>query len=183
MRQITIFGVILISTMSYSQIPQPVDLNITNITQDNTNWCWAAVAQQIINWQKGYSPSQCQLVANTYNADVNYCCQNPQAFDRTGTMQQIQSLIYAYGGHYSSVAAPTDPLILYQALSRQRPIIIFLQTTPYVGHFIVLRGMEWVQTPYGYQPVVYINDPMQHFTQPIYFSQLVPLWRYAIVVY
>ena len=58
-----------------------------------------------------------------------------------------------------------------------------VQTTPYVGHVVVIRGMEWTLTPYGFEPVLYINDPMEYFTRPIPFRQIARFWRAAIVIY
>jgi hypothetical protein len=166
-----------------SSIPRPIDLGIQNITQQTDSWCWAATAQQVIYWLRGNTPPQCQLVANAFNANVQYCCNYPQACNSPGYMQQIQSLILAYGGHYSTISPPANEMAVYQTLSQGKAIVLFLQTTPYVGHFVVVRGMEWVPTQFGYQALLYINDPMSYYTQPIPFNKLLSIWRAAIVVY
>ncbi|CAG0988570.1 hypothetical protein FLAV_02174 [Flavobacteriales bacterium] len=188
MKKAILTTVILTCFMNFSfgqvgQLPQPVDLGIQNITQQTSSWCWAATAQQVIYWLKGNAPPQCQLVANAFNANVQYCCTYPQACNSPGYMQQIQGLILAYGGHYSSISPPANEMAVYQTLSQGKAIVLFLQTTPYVGHFVVLRGMAWVPTQFGYQSVLYINDPMSYFTQPVSFNQLLTIWRAAIVVY
>jgi hypothetical protein len=47
----------------------------------------------------------------------------------------------------------------------------------------VLRGMAFAQNGYGQtEPVLYINDPMAYFTQPVPFSALMPIWLEALVV-
>ena len=172
---------------SYGQIlqniPQPIDLGIRNIPQQTSSWCWAATAQQIIFWLRGYAPAQCELVAHAFGANPLVCCTNPQAYNAPGNLAQIQELILAYGGHYSSIAPPANAMALYQTLAQGKAIVLFLQTTPYIGHFVVLRGLAWVPTLFGYQAVLYINDPMSYFTQPISFYRLQGLWRAAIVVY
>lgn len=170
--------------LSFGQagLPQPVDLGIQNIPQQTSSWCWAATAQQIIFWLTGNAPNQCQLVATAYNANPLVCCNNPQACNAPGNLQQIQGLILAYGGHYSAISPPANEMALYQTLAQGRAIILFLQTTPYVGHFVVLRGMAWMPTQFGAQAVLYINDPMAYFTQPVPFSQLMTIWGAAIVV-
>ena len=43
--------------------------------------------------------------------------------------------------------------------------------------------MEWVPTAFGAQPVLYVNDPMGYFTQPIPFANLAQYWMSAIVVH
>lgn len=168
---------------AYAQIPGPVDLGIENITQETSYWCWAAVSQQVIYWLQGDSPEQCELVARAYDQSSDYCCDNASACNVAGNLQQIQFLIRTYGGRYSSLALPANPMILYNTLLSNRAVILFLQTTPFIGHFVVLRGMEFLPTPSGPVPVLYINDPMSYFTQPVPFVNLIPMWRAAIVVY
>lgn len=167
----------------FAQIPPPVDLGIQNKLQEQTAWCWAAVAQEIIFWANSSAPSQCDLVAAVKSFDPNICCQQPSACNTTGNLQEIQFLIARFGGQYSSIAPPANPDILYNTLCQGKAVILFLQTTPYVGHFVVLRGMEWVNSAYGPLPYFYINDPMSYFVQPITFPQLISVWRAAIVVY
>jgi hypothetical protein len=47
---------------------------------------------------------------------------------------------------------------------------------------VVLRGMAWQQTPYGMQPVLFINDPMAYFTQPVPFDNIARYWEAALVI-
>lgn len=161
----------------------PVDLHIQNITQQTIAWCWAAVAQQIIYWKRSYSPDQCELVAIAYNSNAQYCCTYPQACTVTGTLEQIQGLIMYYGGSYSAITPPADPYTLYQTLASGSAVILAIQSSPYSGHVVVVRGMEWMQTQWGVQPVLYINDPMEYFTKPVPFYDLLGYWQAAIVVY
>lgn len=161
----------------------PVDLYIQNITQQTLTWCWAAVAQQIIYWKRNYSPNQCELVAIAYNANAQYCCSYPQACAVTGSLEQIQALIMYYGGSYSAITPPADPYSLYQTLAAGSAVILAIQSSPYSGHVVVVRGMEWQQTQWGLQPVLYINDPMSYFTKPVSFYDLLGYWQAAIVVF
>jgi hypothetical protein len=99
-------------------------------------------------------------------------------------MAQVKYLIEVFGGRYSAYAPPTDPLTLYRTLAAGNPVILKLRTrkTDYF-HVVVLRGMSFEPTRYGgVEPVLYINDPASYFTKPITFSELVPLWRDALVV-
>jgi hypothetical protein len=167
-----------------AQVPPPVDLGIQNIPQETPVWCWAAVAQQIIFASRGPNgtPPQCGLVAIASNAPPQYCCQQPTPCMRTGHLQEIQGLILHFGGRLSSLAPPADPMTVYQTLASRRPIIMAVQSSPYSGHVVVIRGMAWVSTPMGIQPVLYVNDPMGFFTQPVPFINILPYWRAAIVV-
>lgn len=51
-----------------------------------------------------------------------------------------------------------------------------------MGHVVVLRGMGFMPTPYGLEPVLDINDPMSLYTHPVPFSNILGMWQSAIVV-
>jgi hypothetical protein len=168
-----------------AQLPPPVDLGIQNIPQDTDVWCWAAVSQQIIMALRGpaSTPPQCALVAVSSNVPPQACCANYALCRRTGALQEIQRLILQFGGHFSSIAPPADPITIYQTLRSGKAIIMSVQASPMMGHVVVIRGMVWVATPMGPQAVLLINDPMAFFTQPVPFTQLLQYWNAAIVVY
>ena len=188
MKMLAFFLALTLSLLSISpvraQVPPSVDLGIQNIPQETPLWCWAAVAQQIIFALRGPNgtPPQCGLVAIASNAPPQYCCQMPTPCMRTGHLQEIQGLILHFGGHPSSIAPPTDPMTIYRTLASRRAIIMAVQTSPFSGHVVVIRGMAWVPTPMGVQPVLFVNDPMGFFTQPIPFMDILPYWSAAIVV-
>lgn len=163
-------------------LPAPVDLGIPNILQETDLWCWAAVAQQIITWRTGTSPPQCALVARAFGADIRFCCTNRAACRTVGYLPQIQQLIAEFGGLFSAIAPPTDPLTLYRTLLSRRPVILALHATPLVGHVVVLRGMSFMQTTYGVVGILLVNDPMSFFVQPVVFQNLLPYWSAAVVV-
>jgi hypothetical protein len=163
--------------------PPPINLGIQNISQETLMWCWAAAAQQIIYWKTGMSLPQCNLVAQAKGAHPNVCCSNFQNCLVPGNFNDIQSLLFQNGAGYSSLSLPANPMILYNTLAANRAVILFLNK-PFqnIGHFVVLTGMEWVNDPiYGLVPVVYINDPMAYYTQPLAFNNLIGLWQAAIV--
>lgn len=180
------------SRVANAQVPPPVDLGIQNISQQTQVWCWVAVVEQIAHWRAQtpipQSPHQCELVSRANNFQQPYCC-NPQgnqqlirACHRTGHTSEIIGLLNLTSGGYAALAPPTDPMTLYNTLASGRPIIMQVKTSPYAGHVVVLRGMAWVNTPFGVQPVLLINDPLAFFTQPVPFQQLLPYWQSAIVV-
>ncbi|MBT9447595.1 MAG: hypothetical protein IV086_18010 [Hyphomonadaceae bacterium] len=166
-------------------IPPPVDLPIENLRQETEVWCWAAVSQQIIAASRGQqsTPAQCALVAMANGVEPGVCCNGyNQQCVRTGSLEQIQALIAQFGGRYSGFAEPTDPMTLYRTLAGGHAVILALQTGPQMNHVVVLRGMSFVQTQGGVEPVLHINDPMQVYTQPVPYRQLVQAWRKAIVI-
>lgn len=171
------------TAMAVAQL-QPVDLPIQNIRQETPVWCWAAVAQQIINYTQGpgQTPSQCALVALAYGAHPAACCDgNPRCWV-TGSLPQIQSLIGYFGGRYSNLAPPADPMTLYRTLASRKPIILLVSSGAMSSHVVVLRGMHFMPVPGGFEAVLYVNDPLGYYTQPVLFSQLRRIWIGAIVV-
>lgn len=187
MRRFRSFVLVLllqIPAAAMAQVPPPVDLPIPNIPQQTQVWCWAAVAQQIIHATVGpaRTPDQCALVAMAYGAHPAMCCNgNPQCVV-TGSLPQIQYLIGQFGGRYSSLAPPADPMTLYRTLASGRAVILLVRSGYAASHVVVLRGMSFVPGPYGYEAVLHINDPMRYYTQPVLFSQLMGIWMGAIVV-
>lgn len=187
--------VILLCVFSFSanaqQYPIPVHLNIANIPQETTTWGWVAVAQQIIFAIQGNNtPPQCAMVSIANNTRPEACCNQlgkwngNQACLVRGHLTQIQNLILHFGGHYSNTAPPTDPLTIYNTLRSNRPIIMFVKQSAYqqVGHFVIITGMQWVNTGFGFQPILYINDPVGFMTQPVPFANIAQFWQAAIVV-
>ena len=187
MKKILIFLLLItFSAKVYPQnLPPPVNIPIQNITQETQVWCWAAVAQQIIYSLNGpmNTPPQCALVAMANGAHPQACCggYNPQCV-RTGSIPQIQGLISHFGGRYSLYSPPADPMTLYRTLSSGSPIILEVRTGLQNSHVVVLRGMQFVQSRFGIEALLYINDPLSYFTQPVPFSQIAPIWMSSIVV-
>ncbi|MEM1437335.1 MAG: papain-like cysteine protease family protein [Pseudomonadota bacterium] len=166
------------------QLPPPVDLPISNIPQETGVWCWAAVAQQIIMATRGPqgTPPQCALVARAYGQHPASCCGDPRNCTVTGQLPQIQELIAEFGGRASSIEMPADPMTVYNTLAAGKAIILAVKSSPYAGHVVVLRGMAWMPTPYGVQPMLLINDPMAYYTQPMPFAQVARIWESAIII-
>lgn len=160
-------------------------LPIPNILQETPVWCWAAVSEQIVLSLRGRAatPRQCAMVAVAKNASPAYCCQYPMSCAVTGELGDIQNLILYFGGSTSSIALPTDPLTLYGTLASGHPIIMQLQINQGgMAHVVVIRGMAIVPSEWGPRAFLFINDPLQIYTQPIPFENIVPLWKAAIVV-
>ena len=114
----------------YRSLP-PVDLNIPNIRQETQVWCWAAVAQQIINVSGRRSPPQCALVAMANGQYPSACCPYNPTCIRPGSLVQIQQLIANWGKRYNELQRPTDPYALYEQLRQGRPLVLAVRSTPY----------------------------------------------------
>ncbi len=121
--------------------PPPIDIPIQNNLQNTNVWCWAAVAQQIIQFKNGAinTPQQCAMVALSKNAPIPYCCSNFNNCAITGSLTEIQALLHYFGGSFSSYSPPTDPMSLYYTLAQNKPVIMQISTVP-----------RWI--PFQYEP-------------------------------
>jgi len=177
-----------VATEAKQYVPPPIDLGIQNIPQETQVWCWATVAQQVIMWKRGpaNTPPQCAMVAIANNAPPQTCCNQTARYNGnpachiTGSTQQIQWLIANFGGSYSSLNPPANPMVLYNTLRSGRPIILQLQSTPFAGHVVVVRGMFFQ----GGVPYLIVNDPYGWGTlsQPVPFQNILHMWAAAIAV-
>lgn len=170
------------SAQSFGALPPPVDLEIRNIRQETDSWCWAAVAQQVIEKQRGKSPPQCALVAMANGQMPSFCCSNPARCRVAGTLGQIQRLIRNFGQQSTAIAPPTDSHTLYRTLQAGRPIILAIRNSRYDGHVVVLTGMTWYAGEKGPVAVLHINDPLGVIAERLFFDDLLPRWEAAIVV-
>lgn len=164
-----------------NQLP-PVSLPIANELQQQPNWCWVATTRQVLvslpNGPRQSTPPQCALAAAALGTSAALCCGNPAACDFPGSPQQQQLLLAAYGGRSSTIAPPTDPITLYQAIRAGYGVILFIRGSGRVGHVVVLRGMYWQAGI----PYVVVNDPLQYFVAAVPFQELLQFWQAALVV-
>lgn len=73
-------------------------------------------------------------------------------------------------------------MTLYNTIASGHAVIVQLRTGLQSTHVVVIRGMSFMYTQMGVQPVLHINDPMALYTQPVLFSEIEPIWMDAIVV-
>lgn len=165
--------VILKSTISFSQAP-PVFVPVQNITQQNPAWCWAAVTEQILMWQKHSSPKQCDIVAQFAKELKDNCCENPSICNSPGSLNQIQVAFNKLGVKYSGLLPPPNYQSLYDVISSNHAIILAVQSSRIVGHCIVIVGIS--------EDGVIINDPTGVYGQSLPLATIQSLWSAAIAI-
>ena len=146
----------------YVGIPSQ-QMNYFAASQQNSQWCWAASIQMVLNYY-GINISQQQIVARTYGV-----APNGQLPNWAGSFQAITANLNNWNvdnkGHpYTVMAslnwgAPT-PAVLLQELSHGRPVIIGYRSGPNSGHAVVITAASYTPTPQGpiIQSVV-VRDP------------------------
>jgi hypothetical protein len=156
-------------------------LPIANRLQETPVWCWVAVSEQVIAYSRGNSPRQCALVAVANNSPPVMCCggYNP-ACVRTGTMDQVRTLLLAYGNNASDVIAPPrDPRVLFDRIVAGQPVILQVRVGGTATHVIVLKGVELING----RAYMTVNDPMSVYTTPVDYAILYPKLINALIVY
>ena len=134
--------------------------------QEQTNWCWAAVVQDVVG-QHGTYVSQSEIVANAHGW--------PRT--RPATMGEILALLDFYGVRAYRAGRPGSPNELYQALAGGFQLIAFVQPNDGpVGHVILLQG---INPSSGY---VMMSDPWTGATQSTPLEALYYAWRWGDTV-
>ena len=137
--------IIFISPSAFSQV-----LNVPLVTQEQDEWCWAAVSKSILNYY-GDSVSQCQIAeytreTATWNNFGNVdCCTDPSQgcnywnypYGYTGS---IQDILQNWGVQNYGIDYPLTPTEIAQEISGSRPFIIRWGWTAGGGHFLVGHG-------------------------------------------
>ena len=137
--------IIFISPSAFSQV-----LNVPLVTQEQDEWCWAAVSKSILNYY-GDSVSQCQIAeytreTATWNNFGNVdCCTDPSQgcnywnypYGYTGS---IQDILQNWGVQNYGVDYPLTPIEITQEIAGSRPFIIRWAWTAGGGHFVLGQG-------------------------------------------
>jgi hypothetical protein len=148
--------------VSYVGIPSSA-FNPVYAEQINTQWCWAACIQMVLNYY-GVNISQYDIVRRTYgrdpygrlpNAAANYelitANLNNWGIDRNGIRYVVRASI-GYG-------AP-DPASLVDELNNQRPVLLGYALGTLTGHAVVATAAGFSGgTDYPRLQSVVVRDP------------------------
>ena len=150
------------------------------IAQQNGDWCWLACAQMCMSYgHAGQSYSQEQLLEFGYGLPAGACSNDNPRCNIPGTAQQIQTLLQTAGNQSSSLTGPLDPGQVRDELADKHPIVIFLRTSPTIGHFVVVSGIFPANTDGS--PTLVLNDPYFGKLEMPY-QKVRGLWEQSLVV-
>lgn len=146
----------------YIGIPS-VQMNYIAAAQRNSQWCWAAAIQMVLNYY-GVNILQEHIVARTYGTDPY-----GRLPDWAGRLDAISNNLNNWsidnaGQTYMVLStlnwgAPS-PTVLFQELQQGRPVIVSYLSSPTTAHAVVISGAKIIQSPTG--PVlqsVVVRDP------------------------
>lgn len=151
-------------------------VNIPRYKQERDQWCWAAASKMIINYRRGLSPSQCNIVKKGLAKST--CPNEPGSF-----VTDINRALMAYGaprGTAWPTPLPADKL--RSELDLKRPVMIriaYPSSGTGIGHIMVLRGYTW--NPGGKYYTYSWNDPGSGSTGSGKYDYLVSnsKWRWS----
>lgn len=137
-------------------------INYYASSQRNSNWCWAASIQMIMNYY-GIDITQEQIVSRSYGRDpygnlpnwtgnlkVISANLNNWSVDNSGRKYSVQSSLYS--------GAPT-PSYLIQELSEQHPVLIGYRSGT-GGHAVIITAVSYISTASGPRILsIVVRDP------------------------
>ncbi len=132
------------------------------VAQCQTNWCWAAVLQELLHCIDGVDVAQCALVEQYLR--LHNCCPgppcDPSAVSPCNTVATLESFVNAKWPFPLSPppnpvpAASLTPARLFEALALKQPVIgVF--SIMMRRHYAVLSGV----TPGNPQYILEVSDP------------------------
>jgi hypothetical protein len=152
-------GLVLALTLPLAHA-QYKQLNVSNTTQEHSQWCWSGSSKAVIGFYKS-APSQCSIVNWAFG--INYACGNgtfnwnsyanqPNSlYGSGGSMQNIlthwgvSTNAYTYASSWNSVVSD---------INASKPFVIRFGWTAGGGHIMVGTGYEvWNGASY----VTYMN--------------------------
>lgn len=151
-----------IGQIQYVGIPS-ANFNYVYSEQLNSEWCWAASIQMILNYY-GVNINQKEIVERSYGTYPNGNLPNWPASFQTITANLNNWSIDDNGTIYTVVSeigwrAPT-PAILLKEIGNQAPVLLSYMSSPSSGHAVVATGVGFTRSYYG--PVlqtIIVRDP------------------------
>ena len=129
-------------------------LPVSVVTQEQTNWCWAAVSKCLLNYY-GDTATQCAIAeftrttATWHNYGISSCCDDPSlgcnyVNNNAGSPGSIQDIIPYFGGYPIYEAPPLSFLEMKLQLGHYTPFICYWRWAVYVpsGHDVVTHGID-----------------------------------------
>lgn len=135
--------------------PGAAPLHIPRIEQEQTNWCWAAVAEMILRHYSadlGPAPTQCEMASWRFDAE---CCSTPWTSfcNSTSWPDTILDNWRVYWEFYASSKSYSK---LQHEIGQRRPVIVYYEWTGGSSHVALVIGCD------GSDEVL-VRDPLDQF--------------------
>jgi len=136
-------------------ILDPIILPIFQIYQDQTQWCWAACADMVLNYYGAHNFHQCDCANWLFGLSI--CCDVPSSFicNQPCNIGDVCSLYDRWGLRCSYTEGSVLLATLQFELNHDRPVEIGYAWNGGGGHVILVTG--WFKT--STDVVLVIKDP------------------------
>lgn len=127
-------------------------------------WCWAASAEMVLSHQ-GVKIPQALIVQRVKGASVSTTGNfNDMVNSINGVFNSSDGKEAVVSGQF--VMSSPLPTVLYNQLRQNNPVILTYQAGPYIGHAVVITGIEaTVDSRSGVQITkIYVFDPFAYDT-------------------
>ena len=132
-------------------------INVPQIKQEQSNWCWAACAEMVFRYYDGAAARQCEFANELFGRTE--CCSKPSSPDcnkpcRKEDVSKLYSSKHICSTFVGSVVSFSK---LQSEIDADRPVEVayFWGDKGETGHLVVVRG--WRVD--GKEEFVYVNDP------------------------
>lgn len=138
-------------------LPNEKIINVPQIKQEQSNWCWAACAEMVLRYYDGSAVRQCEFANELF--DRTECCLEPSspACNRPCEMLDISNLYLSKHIHSKLLEKAVPFFKLQSEIDADRPVevVYFWRDWGKPGHSVIVHGWRID----GQEEFVHVNDP------------------------
>lgn len=120
------------------------EFNFVAATQMETEWCWAASVQMVLNWY-GVPVQQSQVVKRIYGKPVDHAASEDEiavALNGTAINRKGQKVYL----HAKRKAGEPPTALLIREMSAEHPMLVTIHATKTMLHAVVITSVEFTQS-------------------------------------
>ena len=137
--------------------PNEKIINVPQIIQEQSNWCWAACVEMVIRYYNEPATQQCEFANELFNRTE--CCSDPSSpnCNRPCETRDISNLYLRKHIHSKFVEDAVPFSELQSEIDADRPVevVYFWRDWEKPGHSVIVRGWRIEDK----EEFVYVNDP------------------------
>lgn len=137
--------------------PNEKIINVPQIIQEQSNWCWAACAEMVIRYYNEPGTQQCEFANELFNRTE--CCSVPSSPNRNRPCETRDiSNLYSRKHIHSKFVEDAVPFSQLQSeIDADRPVevVYFWRDWEKPGHSVIVRGWRIEDK----EEFVHVNDP------------------------
>jgi len=122
--------------------------------QEQTEWCWAAVAVSVEKFfDKDSKLKQCKVANKLFHKQNNECCEDPDTYNDPEELEIALQKIHKWR---NTLSGPLTFEQVQREIDNNRPVCVGITWYSGGGHFVVVRGYRLLAS--GAQQL-YVADP------------------------